>query len=128
MTLHDEFVNALEAAIQEHGLCQLAAKSNIPSTYLTRWRYRKSTPTLASIEPLLPFLNWPLRRAHDQRYQRAVQDANARIMELGEELSHTKQQLERANAVNRSLEQILTAALAHAGSEAHADDTTPTDE
>lgn len=58
----EEFYTALDEAISRAGnmnrLCRL---SGIPVNSLTRWVKRERTPTLESLIPLLPFIDWPKR-------------------------------------------------------------------
>ena len=62
MDYYEDFFTALEEAISRAGnVSRLSKMAGIPLNSMTRWRNRERVPSLESIVPLIPFIDWPKR-------------------------------------------------------------------
>lgn len=59
MDIYENFLVALDRAISEAGNAnQLALKAGVEANLITRWKNRQRVPSLQSLIPLMPFLDW----------------------------------------------------------------------
>lgn len=59
---YGDFFTALEEAIDRAGsIYKLSRLSGVPLNSISRWRKKDRSPSLESITPLIPFLDWPKR-------------------------------------------------------------------
>ena len=61
---YEDFFVALDEAVRRAGnMNRLSRITGIPANSITRWMSRERSPSLESIIPLLPFIDWPRRGA-----------------------------------------------------------------